>query len=160
LIDGGRKNIAMVALALDKPEKEDRIIGYKRAVADYGLEPYVYPLSFKVEYQDYVGEITSILRENRKLDAVVFGTNYLGISGLEAITRLDLKIPKDLAIVSFDDHDLFRIHKPSITVVAQPIEEIAQTVIETLLAKLQHSETPKKTQTIYLPTSLIVRDSS
>jgi LacI family transcriptional regulator len=160
LVERGYKNIAMVALALDKPEKEDRIIGYSNAIADYGLRSYVYPLSFKVEYLDYVEEITGILRENRKLDAVVFGTNYLGISGLEAINRLKLKIPKDLAIVSFDDHDLFRIHKPGITVIAQPIEEIAQTAIETLLHKLQHAGDQKKPKTMYLPTSLIVRDSS
>ena len=160
LVERGYKNIAMVALALDKPEKEDRIIGYKHAMADHGLEPYVYPLSFKVEYMDYVADIENILRGNSKLDAVVFGTNYLGISGLQAINKLKLKIPKDLAIVSFDDHDLFRIHKPGITVVAQPIEEIAQTVIETLLRKLQNPQAQTKSKTIYLPTSLIVRDSS
>lgn len=160
LVERGYKNIAMVALALDKPEKEDRIIGYKQAIADHGLEPSVYPLAFKAEYMDYLEDIEHILRENSKLDAVVFGTNYLGISGLQAINKLKLRIPKDLAIVSFDDHDLFRIHKPGITVIAQPIEEIAQTVIETLLRKLQNPQSQAKGRTIYLPTSLIVRDSS
>jgi LacI family transcriptional regulator len=160
LIDGGRKNIALIALALDKPEKEERIIGYTRAIADHGLTPHVYPLPFKVQYLDYIEDIRKILTQNKKLDAVVFGTNYLGIAGLEAISQLKLKIPKDLAVVSFDDHDLFRIHKPGISVVAQPIEQIAQTVIDTLLLKLTNPKAKKTAETITLSTTLIVRQSS
>jgi LacI family transcriptional regulator len=100
------------------------------------------------------------LHEHRELDAVVFGTNYLGINGLEAMHRLNIKIPDDLAVVSFDDHDLFRIHKPSISVVAQPIEEIAQAVIDTLLLKLKATDEGISAKTITLPTTLIARDSS
>jgi LacI family transcriptional regulator len=160
LIDGGRKNIGLIALALDKPEKEERIIGYKRAMTDHSLAPHIYPLPFKVQYLDYVEDIRKILSDNKNLDAVVFGTNYLGIAGLEAISQLKLKIPKDLAVVSFDDHDLFRIHKPGISVVAQPIEKIAQTVIDTLLLKLTNPKAKKTAETITLSTSLIVRQSS
>src|SRR5690606_9258019 len=91
LVERGFKRIALVALALDKPEKEDRIIGYKKAMTDYRLKPNVFPLPFKLNYLDYVDDIRPILSQNRKLDAVIFGTNYLGISGLEAINQLKLK---------------------------------------------------------------------
>jgi LacI family transcriptional regulator len=159
LIDRGFANIGLVALALDKPEKEERVIGYSEAIADHGLTPCVFPLPFKDNYMDYVAEIESFLDRNRQLDAVVFGTNYLGISGLQAISRLDLKIPEDLAVVSFDDHDLFRIYKPNITVVAQPIEDIAQTAIDTLLARMQQTD-KAPVKNITLPTLLIARKSS
>lgn len=159
LTDRGFKNIGLIALALDKPEKEDRVIGYTEGVADFHLPTHLYPLPFKLQYHDYVEEIKSILLKNTKLDAIIFGTNYLGLSGLEAIKALKLKIPKDLAIISFDDHDLFRLYEPSISVIAQPIEEIAQTAIEVLLKKLNTSETKKTFKTITLQTSLIIRES-
>jgi LacI family transcriptional regulator len=159
LIDRGFTNIGLVALALDKPEKEDRVIGYNEAIADHGLTPYVFPLPFREHYLSYVEEIEAFLRKNRQLDAVVFGTNYLGISGLQAISRLDLRIPEDIAVVSFDDHDLFRVYKPNITVVAQPIEEIAQAAIDTLLGRMQNSE-QSPVKNITLPTLLIARNSS
>ena len=159
LIDRGFTNIGLVALALDKPEKEDRVIGYNEAIADHGLTSYVFPLPFREHYLSYVEEIEAFLDKNRQLDAVVFGTNYLGISGLQAISRLELKIPEDIAVVSFDDHDLFRVYKPSITVVAQPIEEIAQAAIDTLLWRMQNSEQPP-IRNITLPTLLIARNSS
>lgn len=161
LISQGFKNIGLVALALDKPEREDRILGYKKAVADYKLPSYVYPVSFNANWRDYIQEIKTFLTKNKKLDAIVFGTNYLGIAGLEAIYDLKLSIPNDMGMVSFDDHDLFRIHKPGITVVAQPIEELAQTLIDTLLAKLQSKTAKEKpAQLINLSTSLITRESS
>jgi LacI family transcriptional regulator len=161
LIERGFKNIGLVALAFGKPEKEDRIIGYKKAIADHKMVSHVFTLPFKVHYLDYIEDIKKILSANKKLDAIVFSTNYLGVAGLEAVNKLNLRIPEDIAIVSFDDHDLFRIHKPGITVVAQPIEEIAKTVIDTLLVKLQNSIGKKKpTKTITLSTSLIVREST
>lgn len=163
LVERGFKRIALVALALDKPEKEDRIIGYKKAMTDYRLKPNVFPLPFKLNYLDYVDDIRTILSQNRKLDAVIFGTNYLGISGLEAINQLKLKIPRDIAVISFDDHDLFRIHKPTISVVAQPIEEIAQTAIDRLLVQLKADSKTKpanRSKTIRLSTSLIARAST
>ena len=160
LVNNNYKDIALVALALDKPEKEDRIIGFKEAMNNHGLEPLIFPLPFKSHFKDYVKNIRKILEEHKDLDAIVFGTNYLGISGIEAINNLGLKIPDDLAIVSFDDSDLFRVHKPDITVVAQPIEEIAQTAINTLLKRLQGDGKEKTNEVVTLSTNLIIRNSS
>src|SRR5690606_17471944 len=163
LVERGFKKIGLIALALGKPEKEDRIIGYQKAMTDYRLKPAVFPLPFKLNYLDYVEDIRTILSKNTKLDAVIFGTNYLGISGLEAINQLKLKIPRDIAVISFDDHDLFRIHKPTISVIAQPIEEIAQTAIDRLLVQLKGDNTktlPARSKTILLSTSLIARAST
>lgn len=160
LIGHGYTNIALVALALDKPEKEDRIIGYQKAMNDHNLNPRVFPFPFRTNLLDYVDDIKQILEKEKDIDALVFGTNYLAISGLEAITSMDLKIPDDIAIVAFDDHDLFRIHKPDITVVSQPIETIAQTAIDTLLQKLQGKDSGNESKTINLSTNLIPRASS
>lgn len=160
LIHHGYRNIALIALALDKPEKEDRIIGFKAAMMDHGLEPAVFPLPFKSNFHDYVSDIRKILEKKNQLEAIVFGTNYLGISGLEVITDMGLKIPDDMAIVSFDDHDLFRIHKPDISVIAQPIEEIAQAAISALLDKLKGNIDREVCRTIVLSTHLVARKSS
>jgi LacI family transcriptional regulator len=161
LFDRGYRNIGLVALALDKPEKEHRILGYKEAAAALNIEAHVFALPFKIQRHDYVADIEKILSENRHLDAVVFGTNYLGVAGLEAIYKLKLNIPTDIAVVSFDDHDLFRVHQPGITVVSQPIEALAQTLIDRLLLNLQKGEQQDKhAELITLSTSLVVRGSS
>lgn len=160
LVSRGYRDIGLVAMALGKPALEDRIMGYTDAMKDYNLNRRVFPLPFKVQYRDYVPDILRILEKNRNLDAIIFGTNYLGVAGLEAISLKQLRIPTDIAILSFDDHDLFRIHSPSITVVSQPIEEIAQTVIDTLLKNLKEPRRRKRGATTTLSTTLVVRHSS
>jgi LacI family transcriptional regulator len=160
LLKNGCKKIAFVALVLDDIKKEDRITGYLNAMKDFGLSPNLFPFPFTLDRNEYLTGIKEILENNPSIDGVIFGTNYLGISGLEAINSLGLRIPGDLSIISFDDNDLFRIHKPSITAVAQPIEEIATTTINLLIERLQTSGKRKEPVEYVLSTKLVNRDST
>src|SRR5690606_14627412 len=135
------------------------IKGYKKAIQEKNLSSYLHVLPYR-ENKNYTSAITKILRENTELDAVFFGANYLGICGLEAISKLKLKIPDNLAVLSFDDNDLFRIYSPTITVVAQPIDKISETIITSLLKALNAVKDNPETKNISLPTSLIIREST
>jgi LacI family transcriptional regulator len=106
-----------------------------------------------------IGEICSFFDSQKKVDAVFFATNYLGITGLEAIKRLGLHIPSQLAVVSFDDHDLYRLHTPSITAVVQPIQKMSEKLITILLDKIEKGLNEENQQVVVSP-ELIVRDSS
>ncbi|WP_315824812.1 substrate-binding domain-containing protein [Paraflavitalea speifideaquila] len=86
-----------------------------------------------------IAQITEFLKKN-KPDAVFFATNYLGILGLESIRSLGLNIPKDLAVICFDDNDIFRLHLPGITVLQQPVEAIARTAIHILMQQLGNNK--------------------
>lgn len=159
LMAQGYSNIAFITISLEPEEENDRIRGYKNAMHENKLSTHLHVLPY-VDDRSYTPAITKILKESTELDAVFFGTNYLGICGLEAISSLGLKIPENLAVLSFDDNDLFRIYSPSITAVAQPIDQISETVITSLLQALNTGENTPKTKNISLPTSLIIRDST
>ncbi|MFV0506152.1 MAG: LacI family DNA-binding transcriptional regulator [Bacteroidales bacterium] len=159
LIKNGYKNIGLVATAFGDPEKEGRIIGYNDAMKENGLESRVFPLNFTSDRKTYVTIIKDILKENPDFDALVFSTNYLAVCGIEAISNLDISIPGKIAVLAFDENDFFRIHKPSITSIAQPRKAIAQKTINLLLSRLQNEEKGITTN-ITLATELIVRDSS
>jgi LacI family transcriptional regulator len=77
---------------------------------------------------------------------------------LKAIQELKLSIPKDLAVVSFDDHIAFELHNPPITTITQPIESMAESLINMLLDKLAFSN--QQLQQVTLPGQLIIRNSS
>jgi LacI family transcriptional regulator len=158
LINRGFKNIAFVTLDSDQSQMLDRKAGYEKALLDHQLPHIIKTIPFHTEHDNAVDEIVGFLKNDPQIDAVFFGTNYLAISGLEAIKRLDLRIPKSIGIVAFDDHDLFRLHSPTISAIAQPVEQIAARLIQVLLAKLCNA--PESNQNYILPTSLIVRESS
>lgn len=159
LIKKGYKKIGFVTLDSMQTQMRDRLSGYEKAMDEFGLKHYIKKVSFFDTPESIIKNISSFLRKPAKLDAVFFATNYLGIHGLEAITNMNIKIPTDIAVVSFDDHDLFRLFTPSITVVAQPIEEMSNKMIEVLLDQLEFSSTAKLKKNILKP-KLIQRQST
>jgi LacI family transcriptional regulator len=65
-----------------------------------------------------------------------------------------------MAVVSFDDNDLFRLFTPSITVAAQPIREIAVQAIELLLSVIEKKEQGNSSIAKIISPVLIQRESS
>jgi len=92
------------------------------------------------------------------LEAAVFATNYVGINGVQAIKELQLKIPQDLAVVCFDDNEIFDLCTPSITAIQQPIEEIAKVAVKILMGELGVIKKSLKRQ-VRIPTKMINRES-
>ncbi|MGV8880295.1 MAG: LacI family DNA-binding transcriptional regulator [Sphingobacteriaceae bacterium] len=160
LIKQGYRNIGFVTLESQQSQMKNRLIGYQRALKEFNIKPRIKTISFNAVNEFSVREIASFLSFGSPIDAVFFGTNYLAISGLEAIKQLGLHIPNDLAVIAFDDHDLFRLYSPGISAIAQPVEEIAEQLIQILLEQLRAGVSKTRKQTIVLPTTLIIRDSS
>ena len=107
-----------------------------------------------------VKEINEFLQNNPEVDALFFSTNYLAESGLEAIQQLGKRVPEDLGIIVFDDHKLFRLYSPPITAIAQPIQELAEHVINRLLDYLTgRRKNDGKTTTTIVPAEFIIRRS-
>ena len=163
LLEQGFENIAFVTSESRQTQMEARLQGYSKALDEEGKTKNIkrFVVNFGEDHERLVSEIYKFMKNDRKYDAVIFANNILSIYGLEAIARLGLRIPEDLGVISFDDHDLFRLHSPTITAIAQPIESLAENSIEVLLKKLeQTSEVEALVDTIVLPTSLIIRGSS
>ena len=164
LIKQGYRNIAFVTLTSEQPQMAERMNGYVKAVSEYNLQQFVKKINYQDDEETKVQKIISFIGGKKKLDAVFFATNYLGINGLDALRRLGRKIPDEIAVISFDDHDLFRLYSPSITVVAQPIEEMSKKIIEIILDTIEmtkeKNKSKSKSKKIILPASLIVRNST
>jgi LacI family transcriptional regulator len=159
LIDQGYKKIGFITLNSEQTQMKQRCMGYQKAIEEEGMKSYVKKIRFHENSELMVRQIIDLLNSSQKPDALFFATNYLGISGLEAIKRMKLKIPEDIAVVSFDDHDIFRLYTPTITAVAQPIEEMSKTIINLLLKQLENGK-PDPIESHKLKTKLIIRQSS
>lgn len=160
LLAQGFRNIGFVTLSSEQTQMAGRLEGYKKAMRESGRKPFVKKVDFQDDHEKIVQQIADFLGSKKELDAVFFATNYLGISGLEAIRRLQLSIPSNLGVISFDDHDLFRLYTPTITVVAQPVEEMSRNIINLLLHQLDEKGDGTESAGIVLPGTLIVREST
>lgn len=158
LIRRGFRRIVLISIPASMPQIKERMSGYSEAMRQKGMRPLIKQVAYSLGQTEQVTEIQKILKET-KADAVVFATNYLGVAGLEAIRNLGIKIPDDLAVLSFDDHILFQLSTPSISVIAQPVELIADHVIDLLLSRLSREKPRHRTKSVKLETRLIIRDS-
>lgn len=161
LVNQGYKKIAIVTTTSDQIQMKDRFDGFVAALKDHGVsfnKTVVKKIPFEMDRAVLAQEIIKYLHSVKGLDAIFFATNYLGIYGIESIRSLGLRIGVDIGVVSFDDLDLFRLHSPSITCVAQPIQEIGRQIVGLLMKELNHSSSTS--QHVVLTPELMIRESS
>lgn len=159
-IANGYRNIAMVTLESDQSQMIERQKGYLKTLKKTGQKQILLKIKYSLTEEDNVNDISNFLVKNSQIDAVFFATNYLTIAGLKALRNLKLSIPRDVAVISFDDNTLFTMYSPSITAVAQPIQKISETIIKELMQRLSNTDSTHKNETIVLPADLIIRESS
>lgn len=160
LIKNRCKNIALVTVTSDQSQMEDRKNGYLEAMGMYNLDPHVYEIPYHhIVNQTAAENIQEFIESMPNLDGLFFSTNYLAFEGLKAIGNLGIEIPGKLAIVAFDDHYFFSLYRPQITAIAQPIEELAESLINGILQQLEEPDNKTITAKI-LDTQLCVRQSS
>lgn len=160
LLEKQYKNIAFVVTALDQMQMQERLTAFKSCIKKYtGSQPkYILKLPFSNKEGDYEKGIKSYLQKHPSIDSIFFATNYLGIGGLKALQALNWRIPDRVGVLSFDDHDIYKLYSPSITAINQPIQEIAQRGIEILTAQMNYLS-DSLNHHVLLDAELIERDS-
>jgi LacI family transcriptional regulator len=160
LIQNGFNEIAFITLDSLQTQMQDRLKGYEDTLTAHGLKHYIKEFSFHQNEENVIRQILSFLQRKTNLQAVIVGTNYLGMMFLKAVRQLNIRIPEDLAVVAFDDHTLFELHTPSITAISQPIEEISDKLMTILLSRLNKTVKSEKVKAEVISTKLIIRDST
>ena len=168
LISTGRKDI--VCVATRSPEHRsssvrDRLRGIERALREAGLRsPTVLgtdPPDFTV-HEHYGYEVMSdYLKKNAgQFDAVCAAHDGLAFGVIRALTEAGLRVPKDVAVVGFDDQDPSAYFQPPLTTVRQPMREIGMEAARLLFRRLNEPGMALTRQRIVLEPTLVIRESS
>ncbi|MEO6719543.1 MAG: substrate-binding domain-containing protein [Ferruginibacter sp.] len=161
LVENGYKMIAFVTLDSLQVQMMDRLAGYKKALQKFGLKKYVLNIPYGTESDVSTEMIKDFISNNPGLDALFFATNYLAISGLKAIKDLQMNVPGQMGVVGFDDNTHFALFSPSITAIAQPIKEISDEVVRSLINCLAERDNKnRKPEKVELKVTLNIRESS
>lgn len=162
LLRSGYKRIGFVTVDMDLQQISERTQAYEDALAEHQIplrKADILRLDYHQTKDEAVSLIKQYIRQQKDLDVVVFATNYLGIYGLLGIKELQLTIPQDIHFVSFDDHDIFELYSPGITVIKQPVESIARHAVAILIGELGQAPVTESLQ-VQLKTELIIRGST
>lgn len=141
----------------------ERTRGYRETLEENGIE-FDPQLVREIPYDDIKESIRKVIpdlvRPPHSVQGLFVVNNNLAIATLECIQDMGLRIPQDIAVVCFDDIDMFKFCHPPITAVAQPIEEMGERAVELLLARIKKDKAyPSMEKKVFLETELIVRRS-
>src|SRR5262249_7181527 len=119
LVRTGRRHIVFLG-DTNAPEFRLRYEGYERALerAPRGVaRPQLVPahLTADTAYES----MRAFIRSGGKFDAVFAATDVIAISAMRAITASGLSIPRDVAVVGFDDIAIAAHTTPPLTTVRQ-----------------------------------------
>jgi len=164
LLEKGYRNIGLVTIETQMAHMHDRLKAYCETLSHHGLAPQerlVKIVPYSSTHEAALEEVVDLLRgAGTDLDAVFFLTNYLGVLGIEAIKKLQIKVPEQLAVLCFDDNDIFRLYTPTISVIRQPIEAIGKKAMSTLVERLRHTgEEVLVNEAVKLEADLVKRES-
>jgi LacI family transcriptional regulator len=156
LIGKGHRRIAMVA-GRGGPQGV-RIEGYRAALAEAGIEP-------QVVVDEAFSEVggtraaEKILAGADRPTAIFAANDLMAIGVMHALRERQIDIPRDIAVVGFDDISAARLVTPPLTTVAQFQDRMGARAAEILLARLKGNTTSIGT-TEEMPFSLIERGST
>jgi LacI family transcriptional regulator len=163
LIDHGYKRIVCLTGESTLFTIQERIRGYRAALDASGL-PSVLNTSVK-DYRSAEYAIDSMLSGSNPPDALFTLKNSTTIYAFEALQKLNVPVPKTIALLGFDDFELAATVRPSVSVVQQPVEEIGRVAAELLFEQLLGKRNPrvpskpKRPRQVTLETRLIRRSS-
>ncbi|MHC0442403.1 LacI family DNA-binding transcriptional regulator [Flavobacterium sp. 3-210] len=160
LINKGCQHIAVVNNTSEMVQMTLREDGYRDALKEHGMynESLVLHIDYHSNEETRISAIMNFFKKNEQIDAVLFLANYMGLAGLQVFRGMGIEIPNDISVISFDDHDSFKLHTPTISVIAQPIEDIAVKSIQLLMSQMTDMETFKIEKSLKKG-KLIVRES-
>jgi LacI family transcriptional regulator len=163
LIKSGYKRIGLLQITPSFLSTiQERTEGYLKALSKYKIKADK-TLIHEVEFSGLRAGVRRAMKElttNGKADAVFVLNSNLAAHALEYTNEKGLNVPGDIAVASFDDVEYFRFSNPSVTAVAQPLEEIGKSAAELMLQRLSSKSKTGKRQRMELEPKLIERKST
>lgn len=158
LLRKGHQRIGIISGPADSSTGRERLDGYKAALtaAEVAIDP---ELITHGDYKEESGRRLSeqLLSRRNPPTALFVANNLMVIGALETIAARQLRIPKDVALVGFDDIPLAAVFNPPLTVVRQPAYEVGRSAAELLLRRIEEPQRPAVS--VQLLPELIVRKS-
>jgi LacI family transcriptional regulator len=154
----GHRRIGMLTGLPGLSSTRERIAGYRAALRDSGLG-YDATLLQCGEYSaEPARRATAALLALANPPKVIFASNNLMTLGaMQAFADHRLDVPRDIALVAFDDFAWTDLFKPHLTAIAQPCREIGVLAVRLLLERL--AEPGRKPRILRLPVELRHRQS-
>jgi DNA-binding LacI/PurR family transcriptional regulator len=169
LIDLGHKRIGFIGAEFSYKSNLKRLQGYLKALNDHGIEVDERLVTgrkeavsdvpgYSTEKMGYEG-MKRLLSLPNPPTAIFARNDFTAVGAMTAVKEAGLSIPKDIAIVGFDDIPLAVHTSPPLTTVRQPMRLQGQLAAELLLQRISGEERSTQVERV-LGCELVIREST
>jgi len=161
LISQGCKRIAHITGNLTRNVYADRMKGYKEALEESNI-----PFNENYVLINNMDEVSALEAADRLMsmkpmpDGLFVANDNCAAVCMQAIKDAGYSVPKDIAIVGFNNDIISRVVNPKITTVNYPGEQMGTITANALINHLEGKANLGATSTIIIKSELIVRESS
>jgi len=163
LIWQGYRNIGVITGPSNWWASRRRVDGWKAAMADAGYEAnplWIVEGNWSAESGFHGAE--KLLHENQNIEAIFACNDQMALGVQKAANALGIRIPKDLALVGYDNIPESEFFNVSLTTIRQGFTELGKVAMQELERKIKGEvkngiTTP---ETIFIKPELIIRQSS
>lgn len=138
LIAKGHKKIHMISYDLGISSLAEREEGYEAVMKEKGLEK-----NIKVDYISYGNNTEAVLDIIKEamaegVDAFFCPTYSISALLMGALKELNLRTPEDVAMIGFDESDIYRLNRKTIAHMIQPLRSLAEKSVELLHSMIEN----------------------
>lgn len=137
LIRFGHRRIAHIAGIDGLWTAEKRKQGFRDTMRSAGIEPDE-SLIVDGQYKGEAGyaQAMRLLTRADRPTAIVAANNVMALGALQAMNDLGFRCPEDISLTSIDDVPWGNVIKPRITMVVQPVDDMARIAAEWLIERI------------------------
>lgn len=172
LLAHGRRRVGCIAGPLGIHPTVDRVVGWRRALEQAGFKagsgsggrtgweacPQAAPLLHgSFGRLDGYRSGRALLSRDRSVDALFVTSDEQAAGVLRAATELGIRVPDDLALVSFDGIAAGAYTCPALSTMRQPFEDLGGTAVRRLLERMRDPDLAPTRDV--LPVALLARGS-
>ena len=107
--------------------------------------------------EEVEAEIIRRIKNGLQVDGIFGRNDMLACIGLNAIRKIGLRVPEDVAIIGFDNASISQLSYPTLSTMEMQREKISQVTIEMLQKMIEGESVPLK---VSFKTNLIQREST
>lgn len=135
LLDKGYRKMAFVMGQENDALSQSRLRGINQVMAEEDLTVEV--ICNKSPYELDEGVISNLLIRNHRPEVLLCSNNHLALHCLQYIRRLGLKIPEEIALLTFDNYPFSMLTDPNITAVEVDMHDMGINAARFVLQRIR-----------------------
>lgn len=141
LIDRGHKDIACLSGHLNKLACQERIAGFRRAMAEANLEVNDnWILEGNFECDTAVLAADKIIAMDKMPTAVFCFNDTMALGLMSRLQQKGVRVPDDISVIGYDNIELAEYFSPPLTTIHQPKRRVGKNAFEILLERIKDKE--------------------